>query len=372
MEPDKNQVEDNSFINDIRYSGDFRGYSFSRYKKTDVQKTMVQNMLKGKVEPACYWCAELICAGHFIDAWETILHYMGKYVHLGNPKLVIYLDMRYDMFRTLMSQSHYINEHDARNNIKLRKLFAEIVCTLTLSNKKHSFEHHKINREEEFDITQMTERLKAPSVTFVEPIFQKGDPKELLIAINEFAYHISGESNNMTQACYWIEWIIEFDLICKKRKEPCYCSRRKAMKVETKLQKDIIWLVWDGLMHYGKMRGPYVEKLLASLLNLFCIKYTTAACKKRRYLLYYAVALLTEPIPTNVELINNKEVLQTVVEQINQVYKQIKKNEESPNTDYLFSNLDKAQAFEKSVRKMEMMDSMGFVPRNIENPDETV
>lgn len=364
MDEDKHQVDTSTYINDIRMPSDFKGVTFSKYKKTEVRDIFMDQMLKGKIEPACNWCAELICAGHFMDVWEILLHYMGKHIHLGNPKLVIYLEMRYQMFRDIMAQSNYINDLQVRNNEKIRKLFAEIVCTMTLSNKKHSFEPIKINREEEFDMTQMTDRLKAPHVKFVEPIFRKEDPKELYIAVNEFSYHISSEKPNMIQACYWIEWMVEFDLICKKRKEACFCERRKEMPVENKFQKDIIWILWDSILYYGKMKGPYIEKLLTSLLNLFCIKYTTASCKKRRYLLYFCVGLLTEPVSTNIDLISDKTILVSVVEQINQVYKQIKKNEESPGTDYLFSNLDNQNNFEKSMKKMEALDTMAFVPRN--------
>ena len=364
MEEDKNPVDTTSYINDIRNPGDFRGISFSKYKKIEVRNSFIENMLKGKIEPACNWCAELICAGHYMDVWEIILHYMGKHIHLGNPKLVIYLEMRYNMFKEIMNQSHYINDLQVRNNDKIRKLFAEIICILALSNKKHSFEPIKINREDEFDITQMTERLKAPNVQYAEPVFLKEDPKELYIAINEFAYNISSDKPNIMQACYWIEWIIEFDLICKNRKQVCRGERRKGINVENKYQKDIIWIVWSTVLHYGKTRGPYIEKLLNSLLNLFCIKYTTASSKKRRYLLYFCVGLIVEPVPTNIDLITNKELLNTVVGQITQVYKQIKKNEESPGTDYLFANLDKQNTMEQSMKKMEMVNSLGFIPRN--------
>jgi hypothetical protein len=97
-------------------------------------------------------------------------------------------------------------------------------------------------------------------------------------------------------------------------------------------------------------------------MQIFCIKYTTGSCKKRRYLLYFAVALLTEPVPNNIELISRKELVQNIVGKIDEIYKQIKKNEESPNTEYLFNNLDKASNFEKSIRKLEMMEAIDFVP----------
>jgi hypothetical protein len=353
---------DNTEINDVRTSPEFKGISFSKFKKTDVRNQLSENMLKGKIEPACYWSAELICAGHYIDVWETILHYIGKHIHLGNPKIVLYLQMRYDIFKNIMTQGHYIDELQLRNNTQLRKLFAEIISTVALSNKKNSFEPIKINREEEFDMTQMTERLKAPSVKYIEPIFKKEDPKELFIAVNEFAYNICNERKNMLSACYWIEWVVEFDAICKKRKEFCYCERRQFVNVEKKYSRDIIWILWDALLHYNSLfNNPFINKLMDALLTLFSIKYTTASCKKRRYLLYFAVAILTENVPTDIELTTNKVVIQNVVEKINQVYKQIKKNEESPNTEYLFANLEKQNNFEKSIKKMELLNNMDVI-----------
>jgi hypothetical protein len=362
---EKTSISPNSAINDIRSPASFKGTTFSNYKKTDVRTELIDNMKKGKIEPACNWCAELICAGHFMEVWESILHYIGKHIHLGNPKLIIYLDMRYNIFRNIMAQGHFTNELQLRNNFAIRRLFAEIICNLSLSNKKHSFEPIKINRVEEFDMTQMTERLKAPAVKYIEPIFLKEDPKELFIAVNELAYNLSSDCRNMTTACYWIEWMLEFDIICKNRSEPCRCQRRTDVLVENKYQRDIIWIVWDALIYYsGELKNPFIDKLMTAIRNLFCIKYTTGACKKRRYLLYFAVAIITEPVPTNIEIITNKEILHNVVSQIDDVYKQIKKNEISPGTDYLFSDLDKQNTFETSVKKMVMMENMDVIPRN--------
>lgn len=86
-------------------------------------------------------------------------------------------------------------------------------------------------------MTQMTDRLKATDTTFATPIFKPEDPKELMIATNEFAFHIGGNAPNMLQACYWVEWMIEFDVICRKRKEPCLCERRTIPGVENKFQR---------------------------------------------------------------------------------------------------------------------------------------
>jgi hypothetical protein len=348
-------------INDIRTPPQFRGISFSGFKKTDVQKQMTENMKKGKVEQACYWCAELICAGHFADVWEIIFHYFGKHIHQGNPKIALYLQMRYGVFKNIMENGKFTVELNLRNNKQIRQLFAEIISILTISNKTHSFEPIKINRQEEFDLTQMSERLKADSVRYAEPCFLKEDSKELYIAMNEFAYHLSAESQNSIQACYWIEWVIDFDMLCKKRKEPTRSEYRAFVQVETKYKRDTIWILWDLLFHYSaKLGNAWIDKIMRALFDIFCAKYTTASCKKRRYLLYYAVGLVTQPVCLTIEVITNKTIVQNVVENIETIYKQITKNKIAPNTEYLFSGLQKERNFEDSMKKMDIMNSMDF------------
>jgi hypothetical protein len=347
-------------INDVRESSEFKNISFSGYKRTEVRKQLVDCITKEKVEAACYWCAELVCAGHYMDIWEIFLLYIGRHIHLGNPKLPIYLEKRFQVFRNIMLQGVYYDELQLRNHNTIRELFAEIVCILASSPRKPSFDPIKINRVEEFDMTQMPERLKAPNVTFAEPILQKEDPKELWIAMNEFAFQISPyHSPNLMLACYWIEWIVDFDIICKKRKHRCVCERRPSIPVETKYQKEIIWLIWDALIYTCELKkNPFLVKLMDSIFQLFCIKFTPASSKRRRYLMYYAVSILTEPVVATVEIIGNKPLLETVIKKINTIYKQIKKNEQSPNLDYLYSGLDTNNNREKSMQKLELLGGM--------------
>ena len=364
MDDDTIKVADTSEINDIRTPPQFKGYTFSNFKKTDVRKQLIENLKKGRIEPACYWSAEFICAGHYSELWEIIIHYVGKHIHLGNPKLLLYLENRYGIFRNIITQGLNASELQLRNHPTIRNLFAEIMCVLATSNKKNSFEPVKINRVEEFDITQMSEKLHAPNVEYIGDVFKKDDPMELFIAMNEFAFNISKDKQNMLNACYWIEWTIDFEAICKKRKTPCSCELRGSLPIENKFKKDTIWLLWDIIDHYTDiLNNKFISHLIRAAKSLFCIKYTTASCKKRRYLLYFAVALLTETVPTNIEINSNKPLIQIVISQINTIYKQIKKNEHSPNTEYLFANLERENTLEASIRKMEMVNNLDFMSR---------
>jgi hypothetical protein len=193
---------------------------------------------------------------------------------------------------------------------------------------------------------------------------KKDDPHELWIAINEFTFHITSNAKhipNMTLACYWVEWIIEFDVICKKRKQYCICETRDKTPVEHKYKKEIIWILWDALFYVVlEKKNEFLHQLLVSLFHLFCMKFTPACVRKRRYLLYFAVSVVTDTVNTDMEMIHNKPLLKVTINEINVIYKQIKKNEISPNTDYLFQGLHSNNSLQKSLYKLEILNGMDF------------
>ena len=47
-------------INDVRKDSEFRKISFSKLQNK-VKKELLQCLIASKIEPACYWCAELVC-----------------------------------------------------------------------------------------------------------------------------------------------------------------------------------------------------------------------------------------------------------------------------------------------------------------------
>lgn len=346
-------------INDMRSSAEFSGISFSKFQKSKVKLELLNSLVTSKVEPACFWSAELICSGHYADVWEIIILFICRYIHLGNPKLPIYISLRFGVFKEVLMNGYIGNELRMRNNPKIRKLFAEIMCVLCHSRKKHNFEPVKIKKEDEFNMTHMSSRLKAPTVNYANEIFRKDDPKEMYIAINEFAYHISEESHNVVSACYWLEWVLEFDAICKGKKELCVCENRQFAAVQDKFKNDNIWIIWEVILKQSaKKNDPLVTKIINALLEIFCIKYSTGVKKRRRFVIYFAIALLTEPVDFKIEMINNKTEIDLIVNKIGLVYKDVKKNELAPATDYLFNNVDggsKRSNLDKTIERLEKM-----------------
>ena len=255
-----------------------------------------------------------------------------------------------------------------RNNDKIRKLFCELICVLCYSQKKNVICDVNLDKNNSFELSTMSEKFKAPNVTYTDIILKHDDPKELIIPINEMVYNLI--SKNIIQVCYWYEWLIEYENICTKKKRKCVCENRSfAPRGHT---HDLIWIVWDVLFYYSdpsltdrkynvasnsNSTNILKHKIIKNLFELFIIKYNNSVKKKRKYIIYFAFSLLIEELNYSINIIENQEKVQVIVSKINSVYKDIKKNEETPNTDYLFNNLNKSN-LEKSIEKMDLFNEL--------------
>lgn len=346
-----------SEINDIRNISDFRISSFSKYKKSEISKILLKTLIEKKTENACYWSVEMICTGMYFELWTTIIKFISKYVYIANPQLPKYISKRIDDFKNIVKNGYIDNELSMRNDNKIRKLFAEIIAVVITSKRKNPLTDINLS-EDDFKLHNISTKFLATNTTFIEKIYTKDDPKETFMAFNEFAFNISKNNKNSLMACYWIEWIVEYEKICKKNKVKCSCERRIFANVEGKYQMSIIWILWEIIMEESKLRGNYYLSINKSLLDIFTLRYTLSNNKKFKLLLYYAVYLLCETIDTNISFITDKNLVNVLVNNIDKFYKQIKTVEESPNTDYLFNNLNGKTNREKTIEKLELLKNI--------------
>jgi len=349
-------------IDDIRT--EFKNITFSKFQKSKAKQELIKCIYDNKIENANYWTAEFICAGHYLDLWEIIILYATRYIHSGNPKLPIYLNMRFDNFSSIINTGYTNDMLILRNNSKIRNLFSEIICILCYSNKKQTYQQIKLNKLEEFDLINLSSKFKAPNVSFVNIVFKDDDPTELLIPVNELIYSIT--TGNIIDACYWYEWIIEYENICKKKKKQCICQARSYAPEGS--YNDIIWIIWDILFHYADPENsvsknttnlPLINKIIKSLYSVFIIKYKSTCRTKRKYIIYYAFSILTDNINFDIALINetNKDKIKVIVEKIDNVYRDIKKNEETPADDPDNPFKPKKSNIQKTIEKMEIMSN---------------
>jgi len=125
----------------------------------------------------------------------------------------------------------------------------------------------------------------------------------------------------------------------------------------------MIWIIWDVILVESKKRGTGILKINTALLDIFCLKYQESVKFKRKLLIYNAISILTENYDVNIPVLQNTAIAEKIKSKINIIYKEIKKSEEKPATDYLFNNSITNNNLEKTINKIEKLNSLTFIPR---------
>ena len=67
---------------------------------------------------------------------------------------------------------------------------------------------------------------------------------------------------------------------------------------------------------------------------------------------------------TKIPIVKDIDFIKKIKSNSNEIYKQIKKNEITPKSNYLFKNLGKNKNLENTISKLDKMNSLTFIPRN--------
>ena len=296
-------------INDIRTN--FSNTTFSNYKKSHAIKELYKSVYYEKKDEAFFWTAELLCSNSILDIWNVYIQYICKHIHINNPKLPIYLVNKFKEFKQIANK---LNDLDLRNHDEIRIIFFSITALICECKKCTMLDSPK------FVFTfDMNDTLKAPNVTYIQPFFKSGDPKECFIALNEFTYHLKDTKNKM-DLFYWLDWLIEFELTLLKKKRHIICIQR-----EFAPNKNIIWIIWEII--FSCKYNSILDKIIGSLFELFKMKYNTASNKKKKCIIHVCIMFIINTIDYQIKLIENSSILNNINEKISFTFERLKKNE---------------------------------------------
>jgi hypothetical protein len=297
-------------MDDPRPASCFKTSTFSGHQRVAVRRALLKSLLTSSLEPACHWTAELVASGLYADLWDVILLFFGRHVHAGNPRLVSYLALRADNFRDVVAAAP--NELALRNVSTVQRLFAEIMCVLCSSPKRHPVDTVKVPADA-FNLTDLHGKLKAPKGDYATLL--PGDAPEVIIPFNELAYSLV--SKRALEACYWLEWVVEFERLCAKKKKKCVAEKRPYMN-----RTELVWIFWDVVFNCLKDR-PVHTKLAKDTLRLFTLRFTPTLSDAKRFLLYFAVALCCDPVDPTMELVYDKKGVAALLDKCHLSYKEL-------------------------------------------------
>ena len=350
----------NHYINDLREEADFRSTTFSMFARTSVKKELMKSLVESNVEASVFWCAESVVSGMFLDTWEIVLLFMAKHVHTGNPKLPIYVEKAYSQFReTITPYATSGTLLSARNAPEIRELFTELVVVMVTSRKKPALAATKIDKKVCFDMVSMTSKTMAPTMKYE---FREDDPKEVYIALNEFAHHVSPDSNDIIMAGYWLEWTIAFTAQCRKTRQEVSCEARTIVPADYKYQKEPMGIIWEILVMEAKRRkNRLTVKIVNSLMSLFYVRYTGGAANRRKFLVYFAVELIVDVYSSKIPIMSNPDFVHRIRDSKDIPYVELKKSEQAPATGYLEHGVGAPKSdAERSMARIKCLNESGL------------
>jgi len=337
-------------IEDSRSNKDFKSISFSGYKKSSVVKELSKSIMVKRIEDILYWSSELICSGHFLDLWETIFSVYSQHIHLGNPKLAIYLYTRYNDFKTIVMNGYIDRELLLRDNENIRHIFAEIMYMLCYSRKKYALQFLKISLEE-IHLSNITHLFIADTTHYIDNVFSKDDPKELFIPFNELAYNLSKKVNSSHNCSYWLEWILTYEKICKKKKQHLTARLRNHVPVHQSFKTDIIWIVWDIILQQIESYSQTHKKIIDCLYRLYCIRYSTNTKQKRRIIIYCAFLFMCDNVDLSLPINQSTTPFVEIKKGLPKIYQRIKKSENQESTT-------SSENIQKTSKKLDILNSI--------------
>ena len=328
-------------LNDTRVAADFASHSFSGHKKSAVVSALADCIRQSKAEAACYWCAELLCAGHLVAIWDTFIQVFARHIHTANVRMSVYLAAQFKAFRCICEdECGHISFLLLRNMASVRQLLAQVVCTMAESVHGRGYREVKIvatdlHLQTIADCPETSAlRFRAPDASYAEAVYQEADPREVFVAVNELAYAVSVEGHDWMRGVYWVEWLTAYTHARNARgcTDPPLSAARRMWAVDAlSMQSDVIWLVWDVCLHAGRTKGGVAEHAIDAAHTLFAVDFRRSMVKKRIGLLYFVIGVLAEPITVDVPILppalKNKWTGTTMGDMCTRVYTQIQTNE---------------------------------------------
>lgn len=328
-------MTENIVIND--YRDKFKLNTFSNYKKKNMSKNIQNAIYYNKEEESFFWTAEMLCSDMLLELWESYYLLMSRYIHNDNPKLPLYIMKKYEEFRELVSTEK--NIVTIRNNSQIRVIFFSITTVLCNSQKRSILDDLKCVFV--FKIETLYDNLKAPKIDYVNPFYRDFDPKEYLVPCNEFIYHLT-VTKSKVDIVYWINWIIEYDILCRKKQKNVLCETRKEIYSNSRrtLEGNIIWMIWEIVLKVSNdVVNEMFQNIINSILRLFSTRYTLTTNKKRIFMIYHAIEILLfyKDIKINTPIVDKTNCFNHLEKNISVIFEQIKEKEMG-NTDAPSSN----------------------------------
>ena len=275
-------------IYDNRKSKDFDKKTFNGYKKSDIFKELLKNILSGNIEKSILWVTELHCSGYTNIIYHKLFNLFTKEINKANLTIINLFINDFTLIKK--KNEFYDNYIDLRNDQCIRNHITNIVCILTFSPKSKLEKLPNINSED-FNMVNNVKRIISKNLNDIQIFIKKNDPKNLIIPLSEILLNLkkTGISKSIENLLFWLNWIIVYE----KNYHNGYikCHTRNIDNVEPKFLNDFSWIIWEILLKVSN--SIYIYKLY----NLYKLNFTKSKKKTKIDLIIIAFDIIINPFP---------------------------------------------------------------------------
>lgn len=315
-------------INDNRTPNYFKTTTFSNYQKKAIFSELQKAIKSSNIESSCHWLVEAHCSGYIDEIWDKLIILSSSVVNSNVPKLPSYIFNRYQ------SYLEHIGGTDAksnillssRNNATIRYQLTEVICLLSISEKKDLPKANSI-KSYEVDINWIKGNKRLIDNMYMKPSFiRENDCKDIHIIIYQFIQYLTIARKDIHNAIYWMSWLIEWEN--KNKNNPLsQIESRDITGLDPKYQKDIIWIIWETIITETNDRNnSNLSTQIQCLYQLYKFNFSQSKRKSRIPLIIHAISLLTLNIEWSSLLTNKQNVIKQVCVQINKLYMDLQNN----------------------------------------------
>ena len=267
--------------------------TYAGYKKTEILSKLQKAIMKKDIDNALSFAVELHISGYLDDVWKKITQIMGKYIYVLYPKLCIYINREYQLFREKLRAIP-----DSYNNQEVRNHLVEWITVLCVCTKQKILSMPKITSDD-FMPSSIQQKICATE-NMVH--FLPSDPKYIRMPINEFVFHLYKNDHSHTtkeQCLYWLKFLFTIEKKRKKQKKEIICAERPHSTIDPKYYSDYTWILWVYIRHHVDVHSTNhpLHSIIKSLFSLYCSNYTKGTRNSKRPLLLYAACLVLDTHP---------------------------------------------------------------------------
>jgi len=298
-------------INDSRKISSFSRNSFSKYKKSDIIKLFEKNLILSKYNESSFIGIELHISIYINDIFQNLFYISSLYTNIEYPNLPNLLNnffLRYNNILINIKKNKNILFKDNRNNQEIRNLITNMIGLVSLSPKNNNFQLgllHKIN-DIDYDILLIKKKIKADDLELTKNMFYDNELEEIILVLNEIAFLLRDNNNNIKTIIYWISWIHELE----NKSKNLNLNFRQIKDINKKLTNLWEWILWNIILNEVYFRNHnelYLQ--IYALYNFYKFNFKKSLRKKYLVYIFHAIYLLKNDINFQKNPIQDKEHL---------------------------------------------------------------